>query len=325
MLNPNGIIFGSNASLNIGGSFIGSTASTINFADGTQFSAIPSRNTPILTISVPIGLGFGSDPGAIRAQGAGHNLINPIFAPISGRDNLTGLRVQPGKTLALIGGNLAIEGGVLAAEQGRIELGSVNSGVVRLAPTVQGWTSGYEQVKNFGDIHLSRQALIDASEGGTITVQGRNVSLNDGSAILVLNQGLQLSGGSINATASDSLEVNGTSPDGRIASTLLTETVGLVPGGDITVSTKRLIVQSGGQILARTFSSENSGSLTVNASESTQLLDFSPAYPNLFSNISAATFGQGNAGNLTLSTSNLIGVNGIQIGSATFGSGRGGM
>ena len=74
LINPNGILFGKDAILDINGSFVGSTASFIDFVDGTEFSAV-SPDKPLLTISTPLGLGMGNNPGEIRVQGDGHFII----------------------------------------------------------------------------------------------------------------------------------------------------------------------------------------------------------------------------------------------------------
>lgn len=77
-------------------------------------------------------------------QGSGNNFsLNPNNYEFIRNDRPVGLQVQPGQTLALVGGNVTLEGGNLTAQQGQIELGSVEVGSVKLTPTYPGWTLNY--------------------------------------------------------------------------------------------------------------------------------------------------------------------------------------
>jgi filamentous hemagglutinin family protein len=151
LLNPNGIVFNSNARLEIGGSFLGSTANSIIFADRSSFSTINPQTTLLLTISVPVGLQFGQNPAPIVVQNNGYNLSTavPIFSPIMKRNSSTGLRVSPGNSLALVGGDLNLQGGILTAEQGRIELGSIRQGQVDFNTD---FAFNYSNIREFGNI-----------------------------------------------------------------------------------------------------------------------------------------------------------------------------
>ncbi len=124
LINPNGMLFGQNAQLDVQGSFVGTTGDGIKFADANFFSASNNQGTSLLTVSVPVGIQMGANPGTITVQGNGHNLTYDSSGGTV-RGDVKGLQVQPGRTLALIGGDIILEGGNLRAETGRIELGSV--------------------------------------------------------------------------------------------------------------------------------------------------------------------------------------------------------
>ncbi|MEO0987743.1 MAG: filamentous hemagglutinin N-terminal domain-containing protein [Cyanobacteria bacterium J06639_14] len=85
LLNPNGILLGPNASLNIGGSFFATTADSLSFADGNEFSTTIATERPLLSITVPMGLQFG-------------NTANEITV------NQSSLTVPLGESLGLLGG-----------------------------------------------------------------------------------------------------------------------------------------------------------------------------------------------------------------------------
>ncbi|NEO81033.1 filamentous hemagglutinin N-terminal domain-containing protein [Moorena sp. SIO4G3] len=338
LINPNGIVFGPNSRLDLGGSFFGSTADSVLFEDGTVFSAKNPNEKPLLTINIPSGLQYGSNPGSITNQSS-------LF------------QVPNGETLGLIGGDITIAGGQLTATDGRIELGSVGSnGVVKLTPTDTSFGLDYSTVQEFQDISLSEGALVTTSgeSGGSIQVRGANVNLRDrsfvfastngsgsGGGIVVEASQLSLEGGSriladvfgsgqggdLTVNATKSVRVVGVSANGTV-SALAARVIprvlqrGTGNGGDVSITTGQLIVSDGALVSASTFSEGDGGNLTVDASESVQVIGTSAdEFP---SSLSALTSRTGKAGDFSITTGQLIVSDGARVSASAFGEGDGG-
>jgi len=333
LINPNGIIFGPNARLDVSGSFMASTASSVFFADGNQFSANAPQTPPLLTVSVPVGLQLGDTAGDISVQQGAF------------------LGVEPSKTLALVGGNLGLEGGYLNAEEGRIELGSLTgTSQVKLNPTDKGWALGYEDAQN-QDIKLSQQAVVNASgegsgdiqlhgrritltaqsgifansqsqNGGGISIHALELSVQDGSVVSTTTSGAG-QGGNLDVTASDSVKLSGTSADGSVASGLFAQTRGSGAAGNLTIDTGQLLVQNGAAVSTDTKDMGQGGNLDVTASDSVKLSGTS-ADGKIFSGLFAQTKNTGAAGNLRIATRKLLVEKGAAVSSNTSGQKQGG-
>ncbi|MBW4508540.1 MAG: filamentous hemagglutinin N-terminal domain-containing protein [Scytonematopsis contorta HA4267-MV1] len=105
LLNPNGIVFGQNASLNIGGSFTATTASGFKFANGSEFSAINPEAPPLLTINITPGLQYGNiTTGNIQ--------------------NEANLAVESGKNLTLFSNTITNTGSLVAPSGSVFMLGN---------------------------------------------------------------------------------------------------------------------------------------------------------------------------------------------------------
>ncbi|MEM7552735.1 MAG: S-layer family protein [Cyanobacteria bacterium P01_A01_bin.84] len=329
LINPSGIVFGENTRLDIGGSFIASTASKMKFADGSEFNAVAPSETPLLTVSVPMGLQMGSNSGNITVQGDGHLLSEgcSCLFPLTHNNIVEGLQVNKGNTLALISKEINLTGGIIKIPGGNIGLSSVEEGTVKLDNTSQPWQLDISQVQRFGDIKLSDKALVDTS--GTITgniqLQGRNINLEDASTVIIQNSGSQPSG-KITVSATDSVKISGSlrNISGVVVSRFITETSGTGKGGDILIKSGNLFVTDGGSVDSISYGNGDTGNIEVDIAEFIKIQNYSQFDPTYTSGLFTVINSKGDAGRIDVSAQNINILDGGVIISTNRGTGKGG-
>ncbi|KAM3110392.1 filamentous hemagglutinin N-terminal domain-containing protein [Phormidesmis sp. 146-33] len=182
LINPNGIISGADSSLDVRGSFLATTANAVRLGDTGLFSASQPTTSNLLSVS-PSAFWFNAvaaSPIVNRSQAP--SLINQL----NSNGGSPGLQVSGGRTLALVGGDVLLEGGNLTAAGGKIELGSVAGvGQVSLSQSENSLILGYDAINNFGNIKLSNGAFVDASGlgGGSVQIRGAQLEMMQSSNI----------------------------------------------------------------------------------------------------------------------------------------------
>jgi filamentous hemagglutinin family protein len=283
LINPNGILFGQNASLDIGGSFVASTARSLIFADATQFTATPTQSQPLLTVSAPIGLQFGNSPQAISVTGWDGQLSN--FLDL-------GLRVQPGKTLALVGGNVTLEGAFLTAPEGHVELGGIaGAGTVGLSDSSGSLRLSFPPNGERADVALTSSVDRFPENGGPALVGGIK-GFSSGSSISINARVLLLNGGSLSSTF-----IQGNS-------------------GDIDINAASVFLKNGAQIDSSNSGGRQAGTINIEARDSVSI--------ESGSTISSQTDGQGSGGSIQIKAGSFSLTNGSRLNSSTIGLGNAG-
>ncbi|MEC4882573.1 MAG: filamentous hemagglutinin N-terminal domain-containing protein [Scytonema sp. PMC 1070.18] len=301
LINPNGIIFGSDARLDVGGSFVTTTANAIQFGEQGLFSATNPEPPQLLTVN----------PSSF--------LFNQIAAqPINSIESRASLTVPTNRSLLLIGGNtfpnagstgkIVLNGGRLRAPGGRVEIGGLGeSGKIDLNINGSDLSLDFSEGIERADVSLLNSSEIDVTGSGSdVTIYAQKLNIIDDSDICagigadVACGGLGSDFGSVDSQAGD-IKLTATEQitidnNSGIYNSVNKGAVGT--GGDIVLDAKQISIQNDGQVQAVVDGEGNTGNILLQAQNSIEVKSKS-----FLTNL--VNLGTGKAGNFTINTPNL--------------------
>jgi filamentous hemagglutinin family protein len=297
LLNPNGVIFGPNAKLNIGGSFLTTTANTIKFADGGEFSA--TDPTPLLTVSVPIGLQFGFNPGPITL-----NAPTLILAPKQG--------------FLLAGHNIQLNSTKIGINGGRVDFAAIaGTGEVALQPMGNSYRFNVPTNTPRGNVTLTganegdTNIRLNGAPAGSVSITAQNFFNTKGwiEARVTGVGSVDVPSGDFVFDVQDTIDMQGGFFSTRI------NAGGVGKAGNIFINTGSLLMQGGAQMTATLAGTGQAGNINVTARDRVSLAGYdSESYSTILSSSLRRT-GKGNAGSITINSPTIfIGPGGVITG-----------
>ncbi len=323
LINPNGIIFGRNAKLDVGGSFVATTANAVGLGETGLFSASEPETSTLLTIN-PNTFFFNQLSNQAEIVNRSNGVIPVLRRFINGLPLAIGLQVPEGRSLLLLGGDVRLEKGVLQAPGGRVELGGLSAaGTVGLNVEGNTFSLSFPDGVARADVSLTNSAIVFAAagDGGSIAINAQMVELLGESFIYT---GIETGQGSVDSRAGD-IEINAT---GAItlseSSAIGTVVSGIGKGGDIEITTNSLSVTNGAQLAAGTLGQGDAGDVRITATDTVSFDGVGSDGSSSAVRSSVGQGGEGKGGDVEITTNSLSVTNGAQLSASTFGRGDAG-
>jgi filamentous hemagglutinin family protein len=324
LINPQGVVFGSNARLNVGKAFVATTADGIDLVNAGgkayNFGVSGAGDTSLLTVDSNV-------------------LFNPTKLTMGGSNSGSKGIINYGtlqtnnysQYIGLIGGNVILDGqyggGKIVAPGGRVDLGGANSaGIITIDDRGLVGSNGLKfsdvSLLNGGQVTVRADRTLGTvntflnnvtAPGSSINISTNNLKLtNDRSTVNAapsgLDAGLAINSGTKTAT-SGSININSTGNITLDNAAYIKNTISSQSGGkigDIKIVANSFDLNNSSTISARTdgtgdagnISIKTTGNLTISGTDNPNLLI--GKYRKALSKIDASTNGEGKAGKILI-------------------------